>query len=129
MARHVAHGRPDDVLDNIGNLESVLSRSVRLPTVHLRHVSRPSRILNCCLLLCLTSAPRTLTSHTHPNLKLTMPLPVPLANLSLWQRTVQSHPLLKSDAPLPESSDVVIIGGGMCGAVIAHALLHPEEHG
>lgn len=58
-------------------------------------------------------------------------LPVPLANLSLWQRTVASHPLLnaRADAPLPPEADIVVIGGGLCGAVLSHALLYPAEHG
>ncbi|BEI82191.1 hypothetical protein CcaverHIS002_0300590 [Cutaneotrichosporon cavernicola] len=57
-------------------------------------------------------------------------LPVPLANLSLWQRTVSSHPLLnaRQHEPLPASADIVVIGGGLCGAVVAHALLFPDEH-
>ncbi|GMK58038.1 hypothetical protein CspeluHIS016_0500700 [Cutaneotrichosporon spelunceum] len=57
-------------------------------------------------------------------------LPVPLANLSLWQRTVASHRLLNARAhePLPAEADIVVIGGGLCGAVVSHALLFPDEH-
>jgi glycine/D-amino acid oxidase-like deaminating enzyme len=58
-------------------------------------------------------------------------LPVPLANLSLWQRTVAAHPLLnaRAETPLPPDADIVVIGGGLCGAVLSHALLYPDEHG
>jgi hypothetical protein len=53
----------------------------------------------------------------------TMTLP-PLANLSLWQRTVRDHPLLNgTHASPPAKADVVVIGGGLCGAVIAYHLL------
>lgn len=60
---------------------------------------------------------------THPH------LPPPIANLSVWQRTVRSHPLLNAGAadPLPATADIVIIGGGICGAVLAHSLVNGPD--
>lgn len=74
----------------------------------------------------------TTTSASDPTTtKLTEPagLPVPLGNLSLWQRTVAAHPLLnaRKDEPLPLEADVVVVGGGLCGAVLSYALLRPDE--
>ncbi|WVQ62711.1 uncharacterized protein L199_000859 [Kwoniella botswanensis] len=59
------------------------------------------------------------TPPPHPH------LPIPLGDLSVWQRSTRDHPLLNAgkDEPLPESADIVIIGSGLCGAVTAHALL------
>lgn len=52
-------------------------------------------------------------------------LPVPLATTSVWQRSVALDPLILSNStdPLPESADVVIVGGGLCGALLAWELL------
>lgn len=52
-------------------------------------------------------------------------LPVPLATPSCWQRSVATDPLLLSNSttPLPESADIVIVGGGLCGALLAWELL------
>jgi hypothetical protein len=51
------------------------------------------------------------TSKPHPH------LPVPLGELSVWQKTTRDHPLLNAgkDGELPSEADVVIIGSGMCG--------------
>ncbi|CAK9783596.1 unnamed protein product [Cutaneotrichosporon oleaginosum] len=67
---------------------------------------------------------------TQPTPTTPPPLPTPLATLSVWQRTVASHPLheARAHAPLPARADVVVIGGGLCGALVSHALLFPEEH-
>lgn len=52
-------------------------------------------------------------------------LPPPISTRSVWQRNAASHPLLRANAsaPLPDSADVVIVGGGLCGALVAHSLL------
>lgn len=57
------------------------------------------------------------TSSLHPH------LPIPLGELSVWQRSVRDHPLLNAgkDEPLPAEADVVIVGSGMCGE-------SPESH-
>ncbi|WVR03558.1 hypothetical protein IAU60_000550 [Kwoniella sp. DSM 27419] len=63
------------------------------------------------------------TKPLHPH------LPIPLGDLSVWQRSTRDHPLLNAgrDEDLPEEADVVIIGSGMCGAVIAHSLLQSPD--
>jgi cation diffusion facilitator CzcD-associated flavoprotein CzcO len=53
--------------------------------------------------------------------------PPPPANLSLWQRTILTHPLLSPSPPLPPTSDIVVIGGGLCGAALAHSLLTSDH--
>lgn len=52
-------------------------------------------------------------------------LPPPLGNLSLWQRTVRLHPLLTANSrtPLPSYADIVIVGGGLMGSVLALELI------
>lgn len=45
------------------------------------------------------------------------PFPVPLGVLSVWQRSTRDDPLVNmgKDEPLPQETDVVIIGSGLCG--------------
>lgn len=52
-------------------------------------------------------------------------LPVPLATTSVWQQSVALDPLIltNSTTSLPESADIVIVGGGLCGALLAWELL------
>lgn len=56
-------------------------------------------------------------------------LPIPLGDLSVWQRSTRDHPLLNQgkDGPLPSEADVVIVGSGMCGGSIFYEL--PIERG
>lgn len=67
--------------------------------------------------------PVAVSAPPHPH------LPPPLGQLSPWQRSTRSHPLLNAgkDDPLPASADVIIIGSGMCGAVTANALLKHQQ--
>ncbi|EJT47860.1 hypothetical protein A1Q1_03237 [Trichosporon asahii var. asahii CBS 2479] len=51
-------------------------------------------------------------------------LPVPLSTTSVWQQSVALDPLISnSTTPLPESADIVVVGGGLCGALLAWELL------
>lgn len=47
-------------------------------------------------------------------------MPIPLGDLSVWQKSTRDHPLLNrgKDGPLPSEADVVIVGSGMCGGYI-----------
>lgn len=78
----------------------------------------------------LHPAPTHDDGHDHDHQHDMATLPPPLSNLSLWQRTVRSHPLLSSNAttPLPESADTIVVGGGLMGALIAHHLLERHPH-
>lgn len=55
--------------------------------------------------------------------------PVPLGELSVWQRSTRDDPLVNAnlDAPLPAEADVVIIGSGLAGAMTAYSLLISEN--
>ncbi|WWC85870.1 uncharacterized protein L201_000737 [Kwoniella dendrophila CBS 6074] len=63
------------------------------------------------------------TAPAHPH------LPIPLGDLSVWQRSTRDHPLLNAGQhdPLPEEADIVIVGSGLCGAVTAHSLLNDPK--
>lgn len=64
-----------------------------------------------------TPTPTTTTSHG---------LPVDDPCLSFWQQTTRSFPHLRAnhDAPLPSSTQYLIIGSGISGALTAFELIH-----
>lgn len=71
----------------------------------------------------------TVLSSQDPSIMSHDGFPVPLGELSVWQRSTRDDPLVNAnqDAPLPPEADVVIIGSGLAGAVTAYSLLSSEK--